>query len=201
MMMNSFFGPAGRLFDSDAVQLDRNRGIVERQLKQLRTLSLDEVLQVLANVYVLGMSNGVKYERQHFEARCDHVKQHLMESLNDADSVEFMVMDQAICIPLMAANGVEDVYDLDDAPQIEIEKEDLFQIYVNGWTLGSQTFIFQMKKNELAVFDDAWLYRTANKIARQHACALSYDDYREDTVQQTYGEQLLATLNESLSRY
>jgi hypothetical protein len=65
-MMNSFFGPAGRLFDSDAAQLDRNRGIVERQLKQLRTLSLDEVLQVLANVYVLGMSNGVKYERQHF---------------------------------------------------------------------------------------------------------------------------------------
>jgi hypothetical protein len=92
-----------------------------------------------------------------------------------------LVMDQAICTPLMAANGVEDVYDLDDAPQIEIEKEDLFQIYVKRMDTRKSDVHFQMKKNELAVFDDAWLYRTANKIARQHACALSYDDYREDT--------------------
>lgn len=197
--MNLFFGPAGRLFDSETAQLNRNREIAQRQVAQLRTLPLDAVLQTLANVYVLGVTDGVMSLPDYCTVQATHVKHQLIASLSTTDSVEFLTMDETISGLLKKRNGVKDVYDLDDADEIELEKEDLFRAYVAGWVLGNQNVSYQAKKNELGTFDDAWLYRTCNKTAWRNAEARHYTDYREQTVQTTYGEQLLNCLNETLS--
>ena len=96
MTMNLFFGPAGRLFDSETAQLNRNREIAQRQVAQLRTLPLDAVLQTLANVYVLGVTDGVMSLPDYCTVQATHVKHQLIASLSTTDSVEFLTMDETI---------------------------------------------------------------------------------------------------------
>ena len=108
--MNLFFGPAGRQFDSEQVQLKRLENEVRSLTASLEQQAVDQWLEPLANLFVAGMRNGihaasndremrfsanpvvsVKVDDQNMNEVENRLFHQLISFLNQADSVEFIL--------------------------------------------------------------------------------------------------------------
>ncbi len=124
--MNLFFGPAGRQFDSEQVQLKRLENEVRSLTASLEQQAVDQWLEPLANLFVAGMRNGihaasndremrfsanpvvsVKVDDQNMNEVENRLFHQLISFLNQADSVEFMTMDDTISTPIVQRNQVQ----------------------------------------------------------------------------------------------
>lgn len=189
--MNLFFGPAGRQFDSEQVQLKRMENEVRSLTTSLEQQAVDQWLEPLANLFVAGMRNGihaasndremrfsanpvvsVKVDDQNMNEVENRLFHQLISFLNQADSVEFMTMDDTIATPIVRRNQVQCWDDLYDLAKSKLTLEDLFEIVLGGWRFGYQNFEYGVHHKQ-----DLKQYQQSQQRADDALAATGFSDY------------------------
>lgn len=216
--MNIFFGPAGRQFDRHELRISRNEAVLERYLEALGNSSVDTILNQLAQIYVAGMHAGIQagfighYVRwisgnikgkviklESAATVCDQeLSTLLVAALNEADSVEFLTMDELIETQLCEANHLVDSDDLELLPAITVDEELFFAVFLGGWQFGYQNYLYELwqRQRQRPDYDDGRRYRNAEKMAQQIAKTMQLADFGCPNTKQYILDQTIKDIND-----